>query len=74
MLGTQIDLALVQYKEEVRGGTFPTQEFSPYKMGAEQQRLFEELMGKDVNERNENSKKIGRKLNEADEYDAVKLY
>jgi 3-methyl-2-oxobutanoate hydroxymethyltransferase len=73
-LGPQIHTALLQYKEEVHSGQFPTPNYNPYKMSEEEQKKFEELMGQDNQQRMEESRVIGKKLREADEYEVTKLY
>lgn len=73
-LGPQIHSALLQYKDEVHSGQFPSANYNPYKMSEEEQKKFEELMAQDTQERMEESKVIGKKLREADEYEVTKLY
>jgi len=73
-LGSNIDEALVQYKNEVRAGQFPTDDYSPFKMTKEQQEAFAELMAVDVDSRSLDARRISKKLTEADEYDVANLY
>jgi 3-methyl-2-oxobutanoate hydroxymethyltransferase len=40
-VGNAIQQALEQYKNEVESGEFPTEKFSPYKMSAEEEKLFD---------------------------------
>jgi 3-methyl-2-oxobutanoate hydroxymethyltransferase len=73
-LGQVIHQALVQYKDEVHQQQFPTEQFSPYKMSIEEQEKFQLLMLGDESSRVEESVKIEKKLKDADEYEAIKLY
>lgn len=73
-LGTQMHDALVQYKNEVHGAAFPTEEFNPYKMSAEEQAKFADLLAEDASDRGTESVQIKKKHREADEYEVVKLY
>lgn len=58
----------------MHSSSFPTEEYSPYKMSPEEQSKFEKLMEIDQAKRIEESNLIKKKLTEADEYDVVKLY
>ena len=73
-LGAQMHDALVQYRNEVHDSAFPTEEFNPYKMSAEEQAKFADLLAVDASDRGTESVQIKKKLREADEYEVVKLY
>eukprot|EP01038_Epipyxis_sp_PR26KG_P011349 gene11349-15216_t len=73
-LGADIHKALLEYRNEVHNGQFPSIEYSPYKMSAEEHAKFIELLTTDANERSEESVQIGKKIRDADEYEIVKLY
>lgn len=73
-LGANIDIALTQYRDEVHRGQFPTEEYSPYTMSAEEQARFIDLMQADKDDREGAAKIAGRKILEADEYDITRLY
>lgn len=73
-LGGEIHTAMVQYRTEVIDGTFPTDEFSPYKMSAEETKKFINLMEFDEELRFKYSEDVAKKLREADEYEVTKLY
>ena len=74
-LGQHIHTALCQYKEEVHTSTFPTeQEYSPYKMSADEEEKFLFSLQSDEKDRRDDSVKIVKKLIEADEYEVAKLY
>jgi len=73
-LGGEIHNALMQFKQEVHDEQFPSAEYSPYKMSAEEHNKFVELMSLDEKDRVEEGQKIAKKLKEADEYEVVKLY
>lgn len=73
-LGTEMHTALVQYKDEVHSQAFPTEEHNPYKMSAEEETKFAELLAVDADSRKTDAVTIKKKLREADEYEVVKLY
>ena len=49
-------------------------QFAPYKMSAEERARFEELLRTDEGERRREGEEKRRRLDEADEYEQVKLY
>ena len=65
---------MVQYRTEVMDSTFPTEEFSPYKMSIEETKKFVGLMEIDEAVRLKSSEAVAKKLREADEYEVTKLY
>ena len=73
-LGKTIDNALTQYRDEVRTGLFPTDQYNPYKMSQEEQEKFSVLLFSDKSIREQASEVVGRRLKDADEYDVAKLY
>lgn len=73
-VGENIHAALLQYKEDVHASAFPTEEFNPYKMSAEEQAKFAELLAVDAENRLAEGAQTKKKLHEADEYEVVKLY
>ena len=73
-LGDDINNALVQYRDEVVAGTFPTEDFNPYKMSDEEKNKFKELIAVDELERKKNAEILDTKLRQQDEYEVVKLY
>lgn len=73
-LGTQMHDALVQYKNEVHEASFPSEEYNPYKMSAEEQNKFADILSEDATDRGAESVQIKKKMREADEYEVVKLY
>ena len=73
-LGPQIHSALTSYIADVRSGSFPTDQYAPYKMSADEQGQFEHLMIRDAEARQQHAAQIETKLKNADEYEAVKLY
>ena len=74
LLGTEIHTALTQYRTEVLDGTFPSLEYSPYKMSKDELEKFEALMKIDEATRAEDGEKVAKKLKDADEYAVTKLY
>jgi 3-methyl-2-oxobutanoate hydroxymethyltransferase len=74
-LGNEINRALLQYAEEVRQGVFPDEErYSPYKMSAEEEDKFRQLLIQDEAQRSQEASQVERKLTDADEYAVTKLY
>ena len=73
-LGTVINEALEKYRDEVKSGAFPTEEYSPYKMSKNELVKFNELLALDDVERKEKSKIVEKRLLENDEYERTKLY
>ena len=74
-LGGEIHSALSQYRAEVHSGAFPEEgAFSPYKMSAEEREKFLQLMAVDAESRDYSAARVDKKLREADEYEATKLY
>lgn len=73
-LGGDIHTSLSQYREEVLSGAFPTAEYSPYKMPAEEALQFQQLLQRDRDARERESARVDKRLKEADEYEAIKLY
>jgi hypothetical protein len=66
--------AIVQYRDDVREGTFPSAEHSPYKMSEKETALFQEMLQSDEAERLDESTNVEKKLKAQDEYEAIKLY
>lgn len=73
-LGEQIHESLTQYRTEVLEGTFPSEEYCPYKMSQEEQQKFKKLLSEDEDTREKDAVDIAKKLREADEYEITKLY
>lgn len=73
-LGADINEALLRFKSEVHDGSFPTEQYSPYKMSAEEEAKFEKLMAVDQAQRGVEGELVGKKLRDADEYEVTKLY
>lgn len=73
-LGGAVHEALTQYRKEVLEGSFPDDNFSPYKMSSEEEALFLKLLAVDEQRRAVEAAEIARRLKEADEFEATKLY
>jgi len=73
-IGVEINDALIQYNQEVKGNVFPTEEYNPYKMSEEESKKFNDLMIIDESSRRILAEDISKKLREADEYEITKLY
>lgn len=58
----------------MHAGAFPTEAHSPYKMSAEEEDKFRLLLSGDESRRAVESEQVARRLREADEYEATKLY
>lgn len=66
-VGIQINDGLAQFKKEVEDGVFPGAEYSPYKMNAEEEARFDEVLLKDANDENKlKSEATTSKLDTAD--------
>lgn len=53
---------------------FPGEEYSPYKMSAEEKIAFDKLLQGDAEERKRKHEIAAAKLTQADEYETLKLY
>ncbi|GMI25809.1 hypothetical protein TrCOL_g12046 [Triparma columacea] len=73
-IGKTIKKGLEEFKREVEEGKFPSEEFSPYKMGEEELELFNKMMMEDEAEREEKRGRTEKDLREKDEYEVLKLY
>eukprot|EP01041_Mallomonas_annulata_P012103 gene12103-25389_t len=68
-LGSQVSDALNQYRSEVLEGIFPDDNYSPYKMSIEEEKLFTDMLAEDEESRRKEGEIIAKKLREADEYE-----
>lgn len=73
-LGDQIRKGLEDFKRDVEGGTFPSVAYSPYKMPAEEEAAFDALMAKGSAARDARRKEAAERIQNADEYERIKLY
>lgn len=73
-LGGEVAQALTQYRSDVHTGAFPTEDYCPYKMSAEEEKSFLALLAADQELRTREAEAVARRLREADEYEAAKLY
>lgn len=73
-VGDAIVKGLAEFKDDVEGGAFPQEEFSPYSMPAEEQAMFEKDLEGDADARELSHKKTAKRLKNADEYEALNLY
>jgi len=73
-VGHLITKGLEQFKKEVEDGTFPGEEYSPYKMNKDEHKLFDELLQQDLDERKKRHEYAAKKLKQADEYESLSLY
>jgi len=73
-VGHAIQDGLKEFKDDVESGIFPGDEYSPYKMTEEEEVLFDNLLQQDAEERKQQHEIAAKKLSQADEYEALKLY
>ncbi len=73
-VGHAITKGLELFKQEVEDGTFPGEEYSPYKMNEVEEELFSNMLEEDVNERIIKREQTAKKLKESDEYEQLNLY
>ena len=73
-VGHAITEGLEQFRKEVEDGTFPGEEYSPYKMNEVEAKLFDDLLAKDAEERRSKHEQTAEKLKQADEYEQLSLY
>mmetsp|Transcript_20874 Transcript_20874/g.37591 ORF Transcript_20874/g.37591 Transcript_20874/m.37591 type:complete len:97 (+) Transcript_20874:136-426(+) len=73
-VGTAIRKGLDAYKADVEAGTFPTEEYSPYKISEKEEAIFMELVEPDKSDIKQKLSDTSKKLIEADEYETIKVY
>ncbi len=74
-VGHAITKGLEQFKQEVEDGSFPDEEYSPYKMDEAEKQIFEKMLREDNNvERIRKREETAKKLKEVDEYEQLNLY
>jgi 3-methyl-2-oxobutanoate hydroxymethyltransferase len=73
-IGHEIQVGLMEFKEDVESGVFPGEVYSPYIMKDEEKVAFENLLKSDEEERELHHEDVAKKLTEADEYELLKLY
>jgi len=73
-VGHAIQDGLKEFKDDVESGVFPGEDYSPYTMTEEEKAIFEKLLQKDAEERRRQHEIAAKKLSQADEYEALKLY
>jgi len=73
-LGDGVGDGLMKFRQEVEKGEFPSEEYSPYSMSAEEEQRFKALLMEDAKEREKNAKVKEKDLREKDEYDVLNLY
>lgn len=73
-VGVDINNGLAQFKEEVEGGVFPGEKYSPYVMSEEETSIFDDLLERDAEKRKLNHVEAASKLKQSDEYEQLNLY
>ncbi|CAM9182561.1 unnamed protein product [Choristocarpus tenellus] len=68
-VGEEVRRGLEQFREEVETGVFPEEQYSPYKMCAEEELQFNSLLAKDKQQRQENLALTKKKLEDQAEYE-----
>lgn len=73
-VGHMIQEGLREYKQDVESGEFPGTVYSPYVMKEEERQTFQELLSRDVDERERKLKEASEKYVQTDEYEKLSLY
>jgi len=73
-VGDSIMKGLEDFKRDVESSTFPSDEFSPYAMTANEENAFKELLSKDAEERKRRLQELSERLKSSDEYETLGLY
>lgn len=73
-VGHAISEGLDAFVKDVEAGTFPGEEYSPYKMNDEEKAKFDILLSVDAEERSQSREQILNKLKQEDEYEQLNLY
>lgn len=73
-VGTAIARGLREYKTEVEEGTFPSEEYSPYKMSDAEGEAFDRLLEQDREERKRQKGATSSRLQDEDEYERLMMY
>jgi len=73
-VGDAVAEGLEQFKQDVKGGSFPGEEFSPYKMTEAEEIAFDNLLAQDAMNREKSKDVAARRLKEEDEYESLNLY
>lgn len=72
-VGEEVRRGLERFRQEVEEGSFPQEQYSPYKMSGDEEETFRKLLAKDEHERLERLTTKKRTLKEQDEYETIKL-
>eukprot|EP00986_Skeletonema_menzelii_P021110 scaffold33243_cov160-Skeletonema_menzelii.AAC.1 len=70
-VGMEITNGLAQFKEEVKSGAFPGNDYSPYKMSKTEEEIFNELMTQNGAKENASSTSLSK---DTDESEQLNLY
>ena len=73
-VGMEITDGLAQFKKEVEDGAFPGQDYSPYIMNEDEEKIFNELLAKDADMLQTKHDQVATKLKQVDEYEQLNLY
>jgi 3-methyl-2-oxobutanoate hydroxymethyltransferase len=73
-VGMEITNGLAQFKKEVEDGAFPGEEYSPYVMNTDEEKIFDELLARDAAMLQTKHEEVASKLKQADEYEQLNLY
>jgi 3-methyl-2-oxobutanoate hydroxymethyltransferase len=73
-VGHTIQEGLQDFKKDVESGTFPGNDYSPYIMADDEKQAFDDLLAKDVEERQRKHDEAAEKYTQTDEYEKLQLY
>jgi len=73
-VGDTIRRGLDDFKAHVEAGEFPSEEYSPYKMSAEEEAVFMQLVSADASRRKHELEETSMRLKQSDEYETTHLY
>ncbi|KAJ8598588.1 hypothetical protein CTAYLR_001723 [Chrysophaeum taylorii] len=73
-LGDKAVEGLEAYKQDVKQGTFPDDDYSPYEMPEEEAAKFQAMLDIDREVRAAKSKQVKQRLKDQDEYETIHLY
>ena len=73
-VGHAMQEGLSRFKDDVEGGVFPGEEYSPYLMSDGEKEAFEALLESDAEERRIKHDAVATRMSQADEFVALNLY
>mmetsp|Transcript_1448 Transcript_1448/g.3171 ORF Transcript_1448/g.3171 Transcript_1448/m.3171 type:complete len:380 (+) Transcript_1448:49-1188(+) len=73
-VGHSIQEGLQDFRKDVEGGQFPSEEYTPYAMKEDEKKLFDNLLEKDADDRHRRHDEAADRYVKADEYEKLNLY